>query len=135
MDIFTTQLTRVVPVTVKPQKLKVKSLAKDAKSSKLDVEHDHMDGHDLNTVTQQHAQAKYKGKEGEQNKEAPVEDKEAEHNVDEVVSEGTIPSEHPSLTRADLLKQAASNKAHSNNDKSIEQDEQEPKPEHLDIFV
>ncbi|QOL24631.1 hypothetical protein LP316_09765 [Thalassotalea sp. LPB0316] len=41
MDIFTTQLRRVVPVRIKPEKLKVKALAKDSKVGKLSEEQDH----------------------------------------------------------------------------------------------
>lgn len=40
MDIFTTQLRRVVPVRIKPEKLKVKALAKDDKVGKLSEEQD-----------------------------------------------------------------------------------------------
>lgn len=41
MDIFTTQLRRVVPVRIKPEKLKVKALAKDDRVGKIDEEQDH----------------------------------------------------------------------------------------------
>jgi len=40
MDIFTTQLARLVPVRIKPEKLKVKALAKDGGVGKLSEEHD-----------------------------------------------------------------------------------------------
>ena len=46
MDIFTTQLTRVVPVPIKPTSLKVKALLKDAASPKLREDHDHLENHD-----------------------------------------------------------------------------------------
>jgi len=46
MDIFTTQLTRVVPVPIKPASLKVKALLKDAASPKLREDHDHLENHD-----------------------------------------------------------------------------------------
>lgn len=46
MDIFTTQLTRVVPVPIKPAKLKVKALLKDAGAGKLKEDLDHLENHD-----------------------------------------------------------------------------------------
>ncbi|MGL1958152.1 MAG: hypothetical protein OCD00_12635 [Colwellia sp.] len=46
MDIFTTQLTRVVPVPIKPTHLKVKALLKDAGASKLKEDPDHLENHD-----------------------------------------------------------------------------------------
>ena len=45
MDIFTTQLTRVVPVPIKPASLKVKKLVKDAGASKLKHDPDHIENH------------------------------------------------------------------------------------------
>lgn len=44
MDIFTTQLTKVRQVPIKPDKLRVKSLSKDASASALDEEKDHLTG-------------------------------------------------------------------------------------------
>lgn len=44
MDIFTTQLTKVRQVPIKPNKLRVKSLSKDASASALDEEKDHLTG-------------------------------------------------------------------------------------------
>jgi len=46
MDIFTTVLTRVVPVPIKPTSLKVKALLKEAKTSKLKEDPDHLENHD-----------------------------------------------------------------------------------------
>jgi hypothetical protein len=46
MDIFTTQLTRVVPVPIKPANLKVKALLKDAASPKLKEDPDHLENHE-----------------------------------------------------------------------------------------
>ena len=59
MDIFTTQLTRVAPNKVRPGKLKVKGLLKEAGSPVLDEKHDHLDEHEENTVTEQHARQQY----------------------------------------------------------------------------
>jgi len=46
MDIFTTQLTRVVPVPIKPANLKVKALLKEAGTGKLKEDLDHLENHD-----------------------------------------------------------------------------------------
>lgn len=46
MDIFTTQLTRVVPIPIKPAKLKVKALLKDAASSGLSEDLNHLENHE-----------------------------------------------------------------------------------------
>jgi hypothetical protein len=46
MDIFTTQLTRVVPVPIKPASLKVKALLKDAANTKLSQDSDHLEYHE-----------------------------------------------------------------------------------------
>ncbi len=46
MDIFTTQLTRVVPVPIKPASLKVKALLKEAANSKLNQDPDHLENHE-----------------------------------------------------------------------------------------
>lgn len=59
MDIFTTQLTRVAPNRIQPDKLKVKSLSKEAKTQTLDEEHDHLDHHEESTVTHQHAERQF----------------------------------------------------------------------------
>ena len=46
MDIFTTQLTRVVPVPIKPTKLKVKALVKEAATRALDETLDEIEPHE-----------------------------------------------------------------------------------------
>jgi len=43
MDIFTTALTRVVPVPIKPEELKVKALLKEAKTREFEQEMDHLE--------------------------------------------------------------------------------------------
>ena len=44
MDIFTTQLSNVRQTPIKPNKLRVKSLQKDAKARSLNEEKDHLSG-------------------------------------------------------------------------------------------
>lgn len=46
MDIFTTQLTRVVPVPIKTESLKVKALLKDAAIKKFKADTDEVEEHD-----------------------------------------------------------------------------------------
>lgn len=46
MDIFTTQLTRVVPVPIKSESLKVKALLKEAPNSKLTKDPNHLENHE-----------------------------------------------------------------------------------------
>ncbi|WDE13651.1 hypothetical protein [Thalassomonas haliotis] len=43
MDIFTTALTRVVPVPIKPKELKVKALVKEARTREFEQEMDHLE--------------------------------------------------------------------------------------------
>ena len=58
MDIFTTQLTRVLPVPIKPTSLKVKALLKDAASGKLKDDHDHLENHDYYFISSKSEQEK-----------------------------------------------------------------------------
>ncbi|MCP4322450.1 MAG: hypothetical protein GY787_11500 [Alteromonadales bacterium] len=53
MDIFTTQLTRVVPVPIKPVSLKVKALLKEAANSKLTQDPDHLENHEYYFTTEE----------------------------------------------------------------------------------
>lgn len=46
MDIFTTVLTRVVPVPIKPTSLKVKALLKESETSKLKEDPNHLENHE-----------------------------------------------------------------------------------------
>ncbi len=52
MDIFTTQLTRVVPVPIKPVSLKVKALLKESANSKLTQDPDHLENHEYYFTTE-----------------------------------------------------------------------------------
>lgn len=85
MDIFTTQLTRVVPVPIRAETLKVKALLKEAATSKLKEDPDHLENHDYyifstddeNNNTQQNlADPRKKAKQAKSNEE------EKEHDSD-----------------------------------------------------
>lgn len=60
MDIFTTQLTRVVPVPIKKAKLKVKALLKEAANSRLSQDPNHLENHEyyFTTETDEYSQGK-----------------------------------------------------------------------------
>jgi hypothetical protein len=55
MDIFTTQLTRVVNLPIKPAKLKVKAPKKEAASSKLSEDPDHLENHNAYYSDEEHS--------------------------------------------------------------------------------
>lgn len=68
MDIFTTQLTRVVPIPIKPANLKVKALLKEAGTSKLKEDPEHLENHDNYFVQKQNNDEKNK-KESKENEQ------------------------------------------------------------------
>jgi len=87
MDIFTTQLTRVVPVPIKPATLKVKALLKDAASAKLKEDPDHLENHEYYFEKETLKEDQYHGSKQDSNEqqtskinEVIVDDKEAEHD-------------------------------------------------------
>lgn len=97
MDIFTTQLTRVVPVPIKPVSLKVKALLKESANSKLTQDPDHLENHEYyftNEEDQYHTsqQQEHENKRGNednkdcslevQEKESSLSEKAVEHNVE-----------------------------------------------------
>lgn len=135
MDIFTTQLTRVVPVVIKPEKLKVKSLAKDEKLGKLDQKHDQLDEHELTSVTQQSAQAQYKNKENNENKEHEEEHLAQPEETLHVSADNIEASEHPSFTKAELLQGHTEVVDSSDISDDKQEDKDKAKIKHLDLFV
>lgn len=66
MDIFTTQLRCFIPVPIKPASLKVKALLKEAGTSELKGDPDHLENHDYYFI-QKHADNEA-NKENEQEK-------------------------------------------------------------------
>jgi len=132
--------------SLKPEKLRVKGLAKNAHSRSLNQQGDHEDEHELNTPTQQFAQAHFQ-KElasvgAENSNEAPNdpnEDKAPENQatikgkvIDVKVSLDEIDSENASLTKAQIIQ----NKPLKEEAKASENKGVQDKPsEQLDIFV
>jgi hypothetical protein len=55
MDIFTTQLTRVVNLPIKPAKLRVKAPKKEAASTKLSQDPDHLENHNTYFQVEKHS--------------------------------------------------------------------------------
>jgi len=84
MDIFTTVLTRVVPVPIKPTNLKVKALLKEAGAGKLKEDLDHLENHDYYFGNNQDNQ-----KENEQGKSIDDEQAESIHTESASESDGS----------------------------------------------
>jgi len=80
MDIFTTQLTRVVQTPIKPTNLKVKALLKDAAIGKLKEDPDHLENHNIyfNTINDKQSESN----EQKQSKEVLPLVKKEESNVE-----------------------------------------------------
>jgi hypothetical protein len=57
MDIFTTVLRKVVSAPIKPKKLKVKALVKEAETGKLTKDPNHLENHDYYFSLSDDAQA------------------------------------------------------------------------------
>ena len=94
MDIFTTQLTRVVPVPIKPTSLKVKALLKEAANSKLHQDPDHVEYHEYyftNEEDQYHP-----------SKQREEEKKHAEHKTGEVKPEKNSNDDEGNTKHLDL---------------------------------
>lgn len=132
--------------SLKPEKLRVKGLAKNARSRSLNQQGDHEDEHEFNTPTQQFAQAHFQkefaGVDVENNTEAPnsaIEDKAPENQatikgkvIDVKVNLDEVDSENASLTKAQIIQ----NKPLKEEVKASEKKDDQDKPsEHLDIFV
>lgn len=112
MDIFTTVLTRVVPVPIKQESLKVKALLKEAATSKLKEDHEHLENHDYYFVKKQ------ADNEANQDDEA---DKESKHASKPVEQQVDTTDEVP----------AESDSADKSKPESISKDE----VKHLDLYV
>lgn len=109
MDIFTTVLTRVVPIPIKSADLKVKAVLKDAAVGELKEDLDHVENHDYyfnNDKKKQKENEKNNSAQGEQNKESAIEqetsvlkskDKKHREHADEGVTESEDGTKHLDL--------------------------------------
>lgn len=89
MDIFTTQLTRVVPVPIKPASLKVKALLKEAANSKLTQDPDHLENHEYYFTSEEDQYHASQSQEQENQQEA----KKNQHSSPEVNEKETALTE------------------------------------------
>ncbi len=89
MDIFTTQLTRVVPVPIKPASLKVKALLKEAATSKLSQDLDHIENHEyyFTKEEEQYHSSQQESEQEQHAKQKQEEKKLADNTSNEVASE------------------------------------------------
>ena len=113
MDIFTTQLTRVAPNRLKPEKLRVKGMLKESAAPSLDEEHDHIDEHEQTTLTEQHARQQYKGD-------------------DDVTYEALKEDKNEGLDRGSI---EGNNKQHRSTETNAKNEDDDEPTHHLDIFV
>ncbi len=100
MDIFTTVLTRVVPVPIKPTSLKVKALLKDAGAGKLKEDLDHLENHDYyfaNESQKENEQKQNLATEQDQAVEDKTSHEKQENNTDEVITESKDGIKHLDL--------------------------------------
>ena len=101
MDIFTTQLTRVVPVPIKPANLKVKALLKEAGTGKLKEDPDHLDNHEYYFFDKKQGNEEKKNTKEDQGSLKTSESKGAndkdENGTDEVVTDSENGVKHLDL--------------------------------------
>lgn len=107
MDIFTTALTRFLPVPIKPANLKVKALLKEAGASKLKEDLNHLENHDYyfsNDKNKQEEDAQGKSLETDQTESDSIEsentqsaDKKHKGNTDEAITESKDGVKHLDL--------------------------------------
>ncbi|MDT0602452.1 hypothetical protein [Thalassotalea castellviae] len=122
MDIFTTVLAKVRPNPIKPEKLRVKALDKDAETQKLKEDHDHLENHDLYFI-----QGKKQHNSKQDNRQAKQSTKESTTHVHsdnaDINDENIIPSESVITDKQEILHP---NKPHDDDEEDIK---------HLDIFI
>ncbi|MDO6447092.1 hypothetical protein Q4493_15075 [Colwellia sp. 1_MG-2023] len=124
MDIFTTVLTKVRPTPIKPEKLRVKALKKDAETQKLKEDHDHVENHDLYFIKgkKQH-DSKQDSQQAKQGQGSNDETTTIKAEEDEFTDENIIPTESVITDKQDILHPK---KAHDDDEENIK---------HLDIFI
>ena len=134
MDIFTTQLTRIVPVPIKPLRIKVKALLKDAANTKLSQDPDHLENHeyyftkeeDKYHASQQEAQQDSK-EESHAQQETVIED--SESTYDSLFAQGS--GQH----LAQNLVQHSVKQLRELEASDEKTDQKNNKPKHLDLYV
>ncbi|GHE78510.1 hypothetical protein [Thalassotalea profundi] len=114
MDIFTTALTKVVPVTIKPETLKVKALYKDTKAKPLSDDSNRLENHDYFYLINDNQKEKEKGKD----------QKSSDNHSDESFAQGIKASEDVIIHKDEII--------HPKDHKKKEDDDEIT---HLDIFI
>ena len=126
MDIFTTVLTRVVPVPIKKANLKVKALAKEAAAHGVSDDIQGLEDHELylkkTTDQQNDAQKQQKQQEQEVILGAPV---------DEVIEPSAVPSDNTGQN-VDIYDDSDSAKPSVKKSSTANEEDEPP---HLDLFV
>ena len=122
MDIFTTQLTRVVPVPIKPASLKVKALLKEAANSKLSQDSDHIENHEYYFTTEED---QYHSSQ----QEAKQDNKEEQHAQQETVIK------EPESKDAELSAQESAQQSTESEKSDGQADQKKNKPKHLDLYA
>jgi len=114
MDIFTTVLTRVVPVPIKPANLKVKALLKEAATGGLKEDPDHLENHDYFVSSMKRAQEK---------QEQPSRQQQSS-------DQQTLPQDI-----VEISKPAADDKSLEIIEPAKSKSDRKPKIKHLDIYI
>lgn len=133
MDIFTTQLTRVVPVPIKPANLKVKALLKEAATSGLSQDPHHVENHEYYFNNEDD---EYHGSKQESAEQDSPEQKASECESDEYTesAENTADTLN-TYTRKDVEVHLGSQDKSKNNSKSSLDDKNVDKDKHLDLYA
>jgi len=129
MDIFTTQLTRVVQTPIKPRNLKVKALLKEAANSKLSHDPDHLENHKYYFMREENqSHDEYQPQQSEQ---VHKEDHNAERLVDEV--EANLKDEQKKIPID--VDEVTYEKHGSEVSIEIKSDDDEDNTKHLDLYA
>lgn len=122
MDIFTTALTKVRPTPIKPEKLRVKALAKEPETRELTEDLDHLEDHDLYFIKEKKRgdQKQHPQQENQQSKSTSACTEQESH---EFTDKNIVPSESVITDKQEIL--------HPHKEKG--EDDKDVK--HLDIFV
>ncbi len=140
MDIFTTQLTRVVPVPIKPTNLKVKALVKDAAATKLKEDPDHLENHEYyfkKSDDEDSYQGENSAKKDEQPEKKLVQDHSTEKERNAEESKGLSLGDADELYE-NVVKEGTANNAKvksTDDEKNIDSDDDDHKGHNLDLYA
>lgn len=118
MDIFTTALTKVRAVPIKPEKLRVKSLHKEAAAKPLSEDDEHIEGHQLYFVREKQEDEQQEFAENNENNSTRPEGSNAVESPQVVADEGNLLLHKEDITHP-----------------KKEQDKPDQDTPHLDIYI